>query len=73
MMPQRLPTEALLDHARAAARHDEQRHAATGIGTATSQGNEHTLRGWGGAALLDLEWRSHYVYGKPERAAYAAA
>jgi len=73
MTPVRLTPANLLEHARAAARHDERRHAAARTGAPTSQHNEQTLRGWGGAALLDLEWSSHYVYSKDENAAYRAA
>jgi hypothetical protein len=73
MHPSPLEAAQLLTHARAAARADERRHAATSTTGATTQHNEQTLRGWGGAALLDLEWRSHCVYSKVERAAYAGA
>lgn len=68
-----LTASALLDHARAAARADEHRHAVAGTGTTASQQNAQTLRGWGGAALLDLEWTSHCLYAKAEREVYRAA
>jgi hypothetical protein len=72
-VPTPLESAQLLAHARAAARADEQRHAATSTGGAITQHSEETLRGWGGAALLDLEWTSHWVYSKAERAEYCVA
>jgi hypothetical protein len=71
--PASLASAQLLAHARAAARVDEQRHAATHTSGATTPHSERTLRGWGGAALLDLEWSSHAVYSKAERTAYCVA
>jgi hypothetical protein len=71
--PAPLAAAQLLAHAQAAARGDEQHHAATRTSGATTPHNARTLRGWGGAALLDLEWRSHYVYSRAERSAYCTA
>ncbi len=65
-----LEPEALLAHARAAARSDEERHSADTGGSRPSQHREGTVRGWGGAALQDLEWASHYSYSKVQKAEY---
>jgi hypothetical protein len=57
-----LPHAELMDHARAGARADEAR---LGVGTASQpppQPSERSLRGWGQAALLDLEWQTHRTY-----------
>jgi hypothetical protein len=72
-VPSPLASAQLLAHARAAARADERRHAATSTGGGTTQHAENTLRGWGSAALMDLEWSSQYVYRKAERTAYCVA
>jgi hypothetical protein len=61
---------ALLEHARASARGDEERHSAERTGPRLLRHSEQTIRGWGSAALLDLEWTSHYVYPKAQREEY---
>lgn len=57
----------LLAHARASARADEDRHPKTMLHV------ERTLRGWGNAALADLEWASSCVYAPAQHAAYSDA
>lgn len=65
-----LEAAALFAHARAAARSDEARHSRHPSSPRTSQQNERTIRGWGGAALNDLEWDARCVYPKEQREAY---
>ena len=74
-VPTPLASAQLLAHARAAARGDELRHSATSTVERPSrhQHREQTIRGWGGAALLDLEWTSQFVYGHAAKIAYCAA
>ncbi|HLZ71328.1 MAG TPA: hypothetical protein VKV26_15615 [Dehalococcoidia bacterium] len=62
-----LEAAVLFAHARAAAREDEARHSLDISSPRSSQQNELTVRGWGGAALNDLEWASHCVYPKEQR------
>jgi len=57
----------LFAYARAAACADEARHGKDGSTPRTSQKNEQTVRGWGGAALNDLEWTSRCIYPKEQR------
>lgn len=64
-LPLELPT--LFAYARAAACADEARHDRDVSGPRTSQKNEQTIRGWGGAALNDLEWNSRCIYPKEQR------
>lgn len=63
--PLELPN--LFAYARAAACADEARHGSDGSAPRSSQRNEQTVRGWGGAALNDLEWTSRCVYPKAQR------
>ena len=72
-VPTPLASVELLAHARAAARADERRHSAAAPRASLSQRNEQTLRGWGGAALLDLEWTSQCVYSKAAKGSYRDA
>lgn len=65
--PDLLPLDQLLSHACTAARADEQRHAHATLHA------DHTLRGWGDAALSDLEWSSHCRYTPVEHKAYRVA
>ena len=65
-----LEPAALFAHARDAARNDEARHSLETSGPRSSQQNEQTVRGWGGAALNDLEWVSHGIYPKEQRDEY---
>jgi len=69
-VPLVLTITALSVHARAAARIDEQRHGTDPNHVKTSQHNEQTVRGWGGAALLDLEWSSCYTYPRAQKEEY---
>jgi hypothetical protein len=74
-MDDRNPLDAgsLLDHARAAARSDEARHRMSRPSATTTQTNERTLLGWGGASLLDLEWTGRCQYSKVVNAEYRRA
>ena len=63
--PLELPN--LFAYARAAACADEARHGRDVCAPRSSQRNEQTVRGWGGAALNDLEWTSRCVYPKEQR------
>ncbi|MHB8573716.1 MAG: hypothetical protein ACYDCQ_00130 [Dehalococcoidia bacterium] len=54
--PEGLPSEQLLAHAREAARLDEERHPKLGNHA------DNTLRGWGEAALVELEWSARHTY-----------
>lgn len=71
--PALLSTAILLEHARAAARDDEARHSACSPSATTTQANERTLLGWGGAAMLDLEWTNRVQFNKSERNDYRRA
>jgi hypothetical protein len=72
-----LALDALVGQARGAARADEQRLGAGTSHVQPDYRSEETLQGWGDAALLRLEWRSHRSYPPAERLeyryAYAAA
>jgi hypothetical protein len=69
--------DALVGQARVAARVDEQRLGAGTSHVQPDHRSEETLQGWGDAALLRLEWRSHQSYPSAQRReyrdAYAAA
>jgi hypothetical protein len=65
-----LESAALFAHARTAARTEEARHSLHPSSPRTSQQNERTIRGWGGAALNDLEWGARCVYPREQREAY---
>ncbi len=65
-----LEPAALFAHARGAARTDEARHSVDTSSPRSSQQNEQTVRGWGGAALNDLEWDSQCTYPKALRDEY---
>lgn len=71
--PMLLSAATLLAHARAAARDDEARHSANSPSATSTQANERTLLGWGGASLLDLEWTGRAQYSKPEKTEYRRA
>ncbi len=58
---------SLMEHARAAARADEDRHPPTAPHV------DRTLRAWGNAALQDLEWTSQRIYPPSQHAAYRDA
>lgn len=71
--PAGLSAATLLAHARAAARDDEARHSAGSPNATTTQANERTLLGWGGAAMLDLEWTHRMQFEKAARNDYRRA
>jgi hypothetical protein len=62
-----LEPEMLLAHARKVAGEDEARHYTATTVPRPSQHNERTIRGWGSAALNDLEWASNCIYPKGQR------
>ncbi len=66
-MTEPLSPDCLLAHARAAARSDEDRHPNTPLH------QDGTLRGWGNAALMDLEWTSQRIYSSSQHVAYRDA
>jgi hypothetical protein len=64
---------ALTEHACVAARTDEERHR---IALGTNGPRHHsaeTVRGWGQAALHDLEWTSSFTYSRDLHLAYQQA
>ena len=67
--PTPLTSAALSEHARQAARSDEQRHRLDSD-HAVAHPSEDTRRGWGNAALTELEWQSSYIYPRALHSAY---
>ena len=62
-----LEPPTLFAYARAAACEDEARHGKDACSPRTSQKNKQTIRGWGGAALNDLEWGARCIYPRDQR------
>ena len=68
-----LEPAVLYERARKAARADEARHGTDTSRPRPSQQNERTIRGWGNAALNELEWASNCRYRKEQRDAFCRA